>query len=174
MDPETGLFRTEYADIMRIDGLNFADGAKPAPIKPPRPVVAVHAVRPERDHLEITFPRVVGYRTDLPSERIDVDLSAMEPYVLTPEKVGGQWLASDRVRSNGGTRAGQLLYRQLTDEVCDLLMNALVDRPGGESVIRTTLDPFAPEGSTADVNFTTDPAPAGWRRLCRHALCGGR
>ena len=215
-DPETGLFRTEHADIMGIDGLNFADGAKPAPVKPPRPVVAVHAVRPERDHLEIIFPRVVGYRTDLPTERIDVDLSRMEPYVLTPEKVGAtsvkmsgilgarhdmdlahldderssaviygiaahwtyeklrdpngapkshlfpharrvvrQWLASDRVRFVGGTRAGQLLYRQLTDEVCDLLMNALVDRPDGEPVIRATLDPFAPEGSTADVAFTT-------------------
>ena len=215
-DPETGLFRAEYADIMGIDGLNFADGAKPAPIKPPRPVVSVHAVRPERDHLEITFPRVVGYRTDFPKESIAVDLSRMEPYVLTPERVGAtrvkmsgivgqthdvdlahlederistvamriashwvmeklrdpngapkthlfpsakrfvlQWLRSDRVAFKGGTKPAQLLYRQLTDEVCDLLMNALVDRPDGEPVIRATLDPFAPEGSTADVAFTT-------------------
>ena len=216
-DPITGerLFSVEYADIMGIDGLNFADGAKPAPIKPPRPVVAVHAVRPERDHLEITFPRVAGYRTDFPKESIAVDLSRMEPYMLTPEKVGAtkvkmsgivgrahdvdlahlrdrrpssiafeiarywvaeklrdaneapkmhlfphakrivlQWLQSDRLVLKGAERA-QLLYRQLTDEVCDLLMNALVDRPGGEPVIRATLDPFAPEGSTADVAFTT-------------------
>ena len=226
-DPETGLFRTEYADIMGIDGLNFADGAKPAPIKPPRPVVAVHAVRPERDHLEITFPRVVGYRTDFPKESIAVDLSRMEPYMLTPERVGAtrvkmsgivgqthdvdlaylrdrrpssiafeiarywvaeklrdaneapkmhlfphakrivlQWLQSDRLVLKGAERA-QLLYRQLTDEVCDLLMNALVDRPDGEPVIRATLDPFAPEGSTADVAFTTSkpgrfsPRPTG-------------
>jgi type III restriction enzyme len=88
-DEETSerLFRTEYADIMGIDGLNFADQAKPAAPQPPREVVHVHAVSPERDAHEIVFPRVDGYRTDFPSERIDVDLSRMEPYVLDPDKV---------------------------------------------------------------------------------------
>ncbi|WP_245243288.1 DEAD/DEAH box helicase family protein [Pararhodobacter sp. SW119] len=87
VDTESGLFRTEYADIMGIDGLNFADQGQPAPIQKPREVVHVHAVSPERDHLEIVFPRVEGYRTDFPKERMDVDLSRMEPYVLDPDKV---------------------------------------------------------------------------------------
>ena len=86
-DPDTGLFRTEYADIMGIDGLNFGE-PKVNPPQPPREVVHVHAVSPDRDHLEITFPRVEGYRTDFPKERIEVDFSRLEPYVLTPKKSG--------------------------------------------------------------------------------------
>lgn len=216
-DPATGLFGTEYADIMGIDGLNFADQAKPAPPQPPRPVIHVHAVSPDRDALEIVFPRVRGYRTDFPKERIDVDLSRMEPYVLDPDKVRAatrvqmsgivgerhelgldhlddqrlssiafhiasywvteklrdangapkmhlfshakrivlQWLRSDRLVCRGDTKPAQLRYRQLTDEVCDLLMGVLLEQPGGASIVRATLDPFAPQGSTMDVNFTT-------------------
>lgn len=55
-----GLFRTEYADIMGIDGLNFSDGPRVAPPQPPRDIISVRAVTPERDALEITFPRVQG------------------------------------------------------------------------------------------------------------------
>ena len=226
-DPATGqhLFRTEYADIMGIDGLNFADQAKPAPPQPPREVIHVHAVSPERDALEIVFPRVEGYRADFPKERIDVDLSRMEPYVLDPDKVRAatrvtmagivgerhelsmehlrdtrrssiafhlanywvsdklrdangapkthlfihakrivlQWLNSDRLVCKD-TQPAQLLYRQLADEVCDLLMGALLDQPGGPPVIRATLDPFSPDGSTADVNFTTSKEDRHWPR----------
>ena len=32
---------------------------------------------PERDHLEITFPRVQGYVAELPSESLEVDFSKM-------------------------------------------------------------------------------------------------
>jgi type III restriction enzyme len=85
-DPDTGLFRTEYADIMGIDGLNFSAQPSIAPPQPPRDVINVRAVSPERDRLEIIFPRVTGYVADLPSDRLDVDFSGMEPYVLTPEK----------------------------------------------------------------------------------------
>ena len=58
---EGGLFDTEYADIF---GVPFDFTAKPvvAPPQPPRETVQVKAVRPERDHLEIRFPRVEGYR----------------------------------------------------------------------------------------------------------------
>ncbi|WP_366523513.1 BPTD_3080 family restriction endonuclease [uncultured Sulfitobacter sp.] len=85
-DPETGLFPPEYADIMGIDGLNFGEPTVNPPQKP-REVIHVHAVSPDRDHLEIVFPRVAGFRTDFPQERLDVDLDRMEPYVIDPEKV---------------------------------------------------------------------------------------
>ena len=223
VDPESGLFRTEYADIMGIDGLNFSDQARPAPPQKPREIIHVQAVSPERDHLEIVFPRVEGYRTDFPRERIDVDLSRLEPYVLTPDKVGAtlvqmsgiigerhqlglahlddtrlstiafdiasywvseklrdpngapkthlfphakrivlQWLNSDRLVCKGDTRPAQLRYRQLADEVCDLLMGVLLDQPGGQPIIRAVLDPFTPDGSTASVNFNTSSASRHW------------
>nr|WP_289993670.1 DEAD/DEAH box helicase family protein [Aquibium sp. ELW1220] len=223
VDPADGMFRTEYADIMGIDGLNFSDQARPAPPQPPREIIHVHAMSPERDHLEIVFPRVEGFRTDFPKERIDVDLSRMEPYVLTPDKVGAtvvqmsgiigerhqlgldhlddrrlstiafdiavywvseklrdpngapkthlfphakrivlQWLNSDRMVCKGDTRPAQLRYRQLADEVCDLLMGALLDQPGGQPIVRAVLSPFAPEGSTAQVNFNTSAKSRHW------------
>ena len=65
---EEGLFEVEYADVL---GIPFDFTAKPvvAPPKRPKPTVRVHAVK-EREALEITFPRVEGYRVELPEERI--------------------------------------------------------------------------------------------------------
>ena len=56
---DDGMFEAQYADVF---GVPFDFTAKPtiAPAKPPKPVTRVQAVR-ERDHLEITFPRVTGY-----------------------------------------------------------------------------------------------------------------
>ena len=67
---EDGLFDVEYADIL---GIPFDFTAKPvvAPPRQPRETVQVQAVRPERDALEIRFPRVEGYRVELPEERLD-------------------------------------------------------------------------------------------------------
>jgi type III restriction enzyme len=60
---EEGLFNVEYADVF---GIPFDFTAKPVigPPQPPRETVQVKAVRPERDVLEIRFPRVEGYRVD--------------------------------------------------------------------------------------------------------------
>lgn len=64
---EEGLFNPEYADVL---GIPFDFTAKPvvAPPKPPRETIQVCAVKPDRDHLEIQFPRVEGYRVELPEE----------------------------------------------------------------------------------------------------------
>ena len=54
---EDGLFDVEYADVL---GIPFDFTAKPVVVKPkpPREAIQVRAVRPERDALEIRFPRV--------------------------------------------------------------------------------------------------------------------
>jgi len=84
---EEGLFNVEYADIL---GIPFDFTAKPvvAPPQPPRETVQVKAVRPERDHLEIRFPRVAGYRVELPDERLTAEFTDESIYVLTPDEVG--------------------------------------------------------------------------------------
>jgi type III restriction enzyme len=84
---DENLFNIEYADVL---GIPFDFTAKPviAPPKPPRPTVQVRAVRPERDHLEIRFPRVEGYRVELPEERIEAKFDDDSILVLTPELVG--------------------------------------------------------------------------------------
>jgi type III restriction enzyme len=85
--PNQGLFNVEYADVL---GIPFDFTAKPviAPPQPPRVTIQVKAVRPERDSLEITFPRVAGYRVELPAERLEWEFNADSVLELTPELVG--------------------------------------------------------------------------------------
>ena len=45
-------------------------------------------MRPERDHLEIRFPRVQGYRVELPEERLTAAFNDDSMLELTPELVG--------------------------------------------------------------------------------------
>ena len=84
---EDGLFDVEYADVL---GIPFDFTAKPvvAPPKPPRETVQVRAVRPERDALEIRFPRVAGYRVELPAERLRAEFNEDSVLELTPDLVG--------------------------------------------------------------------------------------
>ena len=84
---EEGLFNAEYADIF---GIPFDFTAKPviAPPKPPIETVQVKAVRPERDYLEIRFPRVEGYRAELPEERLTATFDRDSVLELTPDLVG--------------------------------------------------------------------------------------
>lgn len=84
---EEGLFNVEYADVL---GIPFDFTAKPvvAPPQPPRETIHVRAVRPERDALEITFPRVVGYRVELQDERLEAEFNEDSTLELTPDLVG--------------------------------------------------------------------------------------
>lgn len=84
---EEGLFNVEYADVF---GIPFDFAAKPviAPPQPPRPTIQVKAMRPERDALEITFPRVEGFRVDLPEERLAAKFTPDSTLELSPDLVG--------------------------------------------------------------------------------------
>src|SRR5947199_4159456 len=85
---DEGLFNVEYADIF---GIPFDFTSQPdIPPPPPRPreTVQVKAVRPERDALEIRFPRVEGYRVELPEERLTAKFNDESILVLSPDLVG--------------------------------------------------------------------------------------
>jgi type III restriction enzyme len=84
---DEGLFNVEYADVF---GIPFDFNAKPviAPPQPPRETIQVKAVRPERDNLEIRFPRVEGYRVELPEERLTADFNEESILELSPALVG--------------------------------------------------------------------------------------
>jgi type III restriction enzyme len=84
---EDNLFNVEYADVF---GIPFDFTAKPviAPPQKPRETILVKAIKPERDHLEIRFPRVEGYRVELPEERLSADFNDDSTLVLTPALVG--------------------------------------------------------------------------------------
>jgi type III restriction enzyme len=84
---EEGLFNVEYADVL---GIPFDFAGKPVVVSPakPRETISVHAVRPERDGLEITFPRVEGYRVELPDEHLTANFGPDSVLNLTPDLVG--------------------------------------------------------------------------------------
>jgi type III restriction enzyme len=84
---DEGLFNVEYADVL---GIPFDFAAKPVIVKPvpPRETIRVHAVKPDRDALEIVFPRVEGYRVELPAERLEATFGPDHVLHLTPELVG--------------------------------------------------------------------------------------
>ncbi len=87
-DPnEDGLFDVEYADVL---GIPFDFTAKPVPVKPtpPRETVLVKAITPDRDACEIRFPRVEGYRVELPEERLTARFDDDSTLELTPDLVG--------------------------------------------------------------------------------------
>lgn len=84
---DDNLFNVEYADVF---GIPFDFTAKPvvAPPQPPRETVQVKAMRPERDPLEICFPRVEGYRVELQEERLTAEFTDDSVLELSPDLVG--------------------------------------------------------------------------------------
>ncbi len=93
--PDKGLFSVEYADVL---GIPFDFNAEPvvAPPQSPRDTLHVRAVRPDRDALEIRFPRVQGYRVELPEEQLSASFNEDSVMVLTPKDVG-----ATRTRNSG-------------------------------------------------------------------------
>jgi len=115
---EEGLFNVEYVDVL---GIPFDFTAKPVigPPQPPHRTIQVKAVRPERDALEIRFPRVEGYRVELPEERLTAQFNKDSVLELTPELVGAtrtqnSGIIGERVDLNlvhtGDVRPSQVLY----------------------------------------------------------------
>ena len=84
---EKDLFDVEYADVL---GIPFDFMARPvvAPPQSPRETVQVRALTPERDACEIRFPRVQGYRVELPEDRLSATFDNDSTLVLTPDLVG--------------------------------------------------------------------------------------
>jgi type III restriction enzyme len=131
---EENLFNVEYADVL---GIPFDFNAKPvvAPPQPPRETIQVKAVRPDRDALEIRFPRVAGYRADLPEERLTARFNEDSVLELTPDLVGAtetrnSGIIGETVDLNlvhtGDVRPSQVIY-ELTSH---LLMTRWRDANG--------------------------------------------
>ena len=115
---DAGKFDPEYADVL---GVPFDFTAQPVVVKPQkvRPTIEVKAVRPDRDELEINFPRVIGYRVDLPREELSAEFTADSVLELTPDLIGatrtrnegiiGEGVDLDLVHT-GDIRTSSLLY----------------------------------------------------------------
>ena len=97
---DESLFNVEYADVL---GVPFDFTARPVVVKPtqPRKTTQIKAVRPERDHLEIRFPRVSGYRTDPPKEELSATFTNDSYLELTPELVGPSTTRNEGIIGEG-------------------------------------------------------------------------
>ena len=80
-------FDVEYAQVM---GIPFAFTGPATPSPPTKPKIATtSAPCPERaKKLEIIFPRVEGFRVELPSENLTAAFNEDSRLVLTPKEVG--------------------------------------------------------------------------------------
>ena len=94
---DDGCFDTEYADILGIP-FNFASEAVQVAPKKPVERTVVKAVRPEREKLEIRFPRVQGYRTEQLPEKVRAVFTDDHTMRLTPADVGAT--RTGKVRSD--------------------------------------------------------------------------
>jgi len=99
---EDGLFNAEYADVL---GIPFDFTAKPVVAPPARPAetVRVHAVREREAACEIRFPRVEGYRIDLPAEALKAEFGPDHVFHLTPELVGPCVVLLEGIVGEGNT-----------------------------------------------------------------------
>lgn len=115
LNPATQLFDVEYADIM---GIPFDFASSPQVTKPttPKPVTRVHAIK-ERADLEIVFPRVSGYRRDLPSDKLEAVFSDDSRLEITPLDIGPTSVVMEGIVGAGVTITPQVLERMRPSEI---------------------------------------------------------
>ncbi len=115
LNPKTGLFDVEYAEIM---GIPFDFTSSPQLAKPtkPKPVTRVHAIK-ERAELEIVFPRVSGYRRDLPSENLGAIFTEDSRLEITPRDIGPTSVVMEGIVGAGVTITPQVLARLRPSEI---------------------------------------------------------
>ena len=87
IDEDTGLFAPEYAEVYGVPFSFIATTGKTGRTKPVRPVIHVRALPERAEKLTINFPRVVGYRYDLPDERLKAAFDTDSWLILTTNDV---------------------------------------------------------------------------------------
>ncbi len=133
---EDNLFNVEYADVL---GIPFDFTAKPvvAPPQKPRETIQVKAVRPDRDALEISFPRVAGYRVELPEERLSAEFNADSMLELTPDLVGPSITRNEGIIGEGADlnlkHLGDMRHSTLLYKLTERLLTTKWRDPGGEA-----------------------------------------
>jgi type III restriction enzyme len=80
---DEGLLPAEYAEVYGIP-FSFIPSDRPVTDPPPRPPTTTVRAVAGREAARIVFPRVEGYRFELPDAPLHVDLTAVGPYVLDP------------------------------------------------------------------------------------------
>ena len=80
-----GMFEPEYAEVYGVP-FSFLSVAGKGRVKQAKPVVQVRAL-PERASLRIEFPRLLGYRYDMPTEHLSATFDASSILSLSSQDV---------------------------------------------------------------------------------------
>ena len=83
---EFEAFPVEYAEVYGVPFAFIPCSGGTAEPKPPKPITRVRALA-ERIDCEITFPRIDGYRYELPAERLEAKFTAESHMPLTTANV---------------------------------------------------------------------------------------
>jgi len=121
---QDGLFNVEYADILGIP-FNFTAAPVVAPIVKPAKTTRVQALK-ERAALEINFPRVEGYRYDLPDERITAQFNEDSRFELNPGNVGPCVVQNEGIVGEGVELTPQILEDLRPSAIAYLLAKRLL------------------------------------------------
>jgi len=81
---DNGMFDTEYAEVYGVPFSFIPCSGQNNDPKPPRPITRVRALD-DRIACEITFPRVIGYKYDLPPEKLEAVFTEDAKMVLSTE-----------------------------------------------------------------------------------------
>ncbi|WP_428835520.1 BPTD_3080 family restriction endonuclease, partial [Pseudonocardia benzenivorans] len=130
---DEGHFEPEYANVYGIP-FQFLPSDKPtADPRPPRPVQEVSSVE-GRAHLRITFPKLDGYRVELPDEEIYLDLQSAPPFVIGPSTIP-RWVEmqgvvgeAERERGDRQTYRPQQIAYALAKRILDAQFNTVDDK----------------------------------------------
>ncbi|WP_345312388.1 BPTD_3080 family restriction endonuclease [Gordonia alkaliphila] len=115
---DDGLFEAEYANVYGIP-FSFIPSDRPSvDPKPPQPTLHVQAL-PGRESLEIQFPRVEGYRMELPDADLQFDTADVPEFPIGASEVP-TWTESqgvvgivekDEMRDLSQIRRQQVVYK---------------------------------------------------------------
>ncbi|MFD2093422.1 BPTD_3080 family restriction endonuclease [Blastococcus deserti] len=83
---EDGKFEPEYANVYGIP-FAFIPSDKPGPDPLPRPPAIMVESLPGREHLRIEFPKLDGYRVEIPDEQLMFDPATTERFPIGPSTV---------------------------------------------------------------------------------------
>ena len=83
---DNGLFEPEYANVYGIP-FAFIPGDRATKEALPRPPAIVVESVPGREHLRISFPKLDGYRVEIPDEQLIFDPALTDRFLIGPSTV---------------------------------------------------------------------------------------
>ncbi len=127
VDPSTGRFEPEYAEVYGVPFAFIPSDRPTAAPKAPRPAVEVRAVS-DRWELAIDFPKLDGYRVELPDERLHADFGEDSALHLDEQTVA-LWTRSQGLVGAATEVDLDDIRRARPQRVAFALASTLVERP---------------------------------------------